>query len=224
MQIGGVFMENIVFNNLKIIWDYMHMDMEPCNVDCIVGFGNYNDDIAIRAAELYRLGYSSKILFTGGLGRNTSDLWTISEAERFADIAVEEGVPRTDIIIENKSTNTAENILFTREMFSNLNMNVNKILGVHQPFMERRIFAALKVYWPEIDAVITSPQLTIEEYINNSVKQGLDEKTVIDVIVGDFQRIDVYAKRGYQIPQYVPNEVNDAFKAMVQLGYTSQLI
>lgn len=224
MQIEGVIMENRVFNNLKILWDYMHMNMKLCNVDCIVGFGNYNDDIAIRTAELYRQGYSSKILFTGGLGRNTKDLWTISEAERFADIAVGEGVPRNDIIIENKSTNTAENILFTREMLVSLNINVNNILAVHQPFMERRIFAALKVYWPEIDAIITSPQLTIEQYINNSVKQGLDEKTVIDVIVGDFQRIDVYAKRGFQIPQYIPNEVNDAFNVMVKLGYTSQLI
>lgn len=217
-------MNNTVFTNLKIIWDYMHLNMEPCNVDCIVGFGNYNDDIAIRAAELYKIGYSSKILFTGGLGRNTSDLWVTSEAERFADIAIREGVSETDIIIVNKSTNTAENILFTKELFTSLGMNVKKILGVHQPFMERRIFAALKVYWPEIDAVITSPQLTINEYINNSVKQGLDEKTVIDVIVGDFQRIEIYAERGYQIPQYIPKEVNDAFKVMVQLGYTSQLI
>lgn len=217
-------MNELVYNNLKIIWDYMHMDMRPCQVDCIVGFGNYNDDIAIRAAELYKMGYSSKILFTGGLGRNTSDLWKVSEAERFADIAIHQGVKKEDIIIESKSTNTAENIIFTRKIFENLNMNVTKILGVHQPFMERRIYAALKVYWPDVDAIITSPQLSIEQYIRNSVQQGLDEKTVIDVIVGDFQRIDVYAKKGYQIRQVIPNEVNDAFKIMVGLGYTSQLI
>ncbi|MCG4609375.1 YdcF family protein [Anaeromassilibacillus senegalensis] len=217
-------MNKLAYDNLKIIWDYMHMNMKPCQVDCIVGFGNYNDDIAIRAAELYKMGYSSKILFTGGLGRNTSDLWEVSEAERFADIAIHQGVERSDIIIENKSTNTAENIIFTKKVFEDLGMNVTKILVVHQPFMERRIYAALKVYWPDIDAIITSPQLSIEEYIKNSVQQGLDEKTVIDVIVGDFQRIDVYAKRGYQIPQIIPDAVNDAFKVMVGLGYTSQLI
>lgn len=217
-------MKKIAFDNLKIIWDYMHMNMEPCNVDCIVGFGNYNDDIAIRSAELYKDGYSSKILFTGGFGRNTSNLWKISEAERFADIAIEKGVPSADIIIENKSTNTAENIIFMKEKLVGLNMDVRKILVVHQPFMERRIFAALKVYWPSVDAVITSPKLTIEEYIMNSINQGLDEKTIVDVIVGDFQRIDVYAKKGYQIPQYIPYEVNCAFKTMVKLGYTSQLI
>ena len=62
-------MERLAYDNLKIIWEYMHMNMELCNVDCIIGFGNYNDDIALRAAELYKKGYSSKILFTGGLGR-----------------------------------------------------------------------------------------------------------------------------------------------------------
>lgn len=217
-------MEQNVYNNLKVIWDYMHMNMQLENSDCIIGFGNYNDDIALRSAELYQQGYSTRILFTGGLGRNTNDLWTGSEAERFAKIAISQGVPQQDIIIENKSTNTAENIIFTKQIFCKLSMNINKIIVVHQPFMERRIYAALKVYWPEITALITSPQLTISEYIKNSVAQGLDEKTVIDVIVGDFQRIDVYADRGYQIPQFVPQHVYDAYNVLVEMGYTSQLV
>lgn len=215
--------EKSAYDNLKIIWEYMHMNMELCNADCIIGFGNYCDEIALRAAELYKKGYSPKILFTGGLGRNTDHLWTQSEAERFAGIAAGEGVPKEDIIIENQSANTAENIIFTQKKLAGLNMNVTKILCVHQPFMERRIYAALKVYWPDIHAIITSPQLTINEYIANSVKQGLDEKTVIEVIVGDFQRMEVYAQKGYQIPQYIPEEVMEAFKAMVELGYTGQL-
>lgn len=101
-------MNSIVYENLKVIWDYMHMNMVMDKADCIVGFGNYNDQIALRAAELYKLNYSSKILFTGGLGRNTSDLWVQSEAERFSKIAINEGVPSCDIIVENKSTNTAK--------------------------------------------------------------------------------------------------------------------
>lgn len=217
-------MEKLVNDNLKIIWDYMHMNMEPEKADCIVGFGNYNDDIALRAAELYKAGYAPKILFTGGLGRNTRDIWTQTEADRFADIAIRAGVPEEDIVIENRASNTKENILYAKAMLESLNMNINKLIGVHKPFMERRIYAALKVYWPEVDAIITSPQLSISEYIANSVKQGLDEKTVIDVIVGDFQRIDVYARKGYQIAQEIPDGVNEAFNVMVKLGYTSELV
>lgn len=212
------------YRNLEIIWKYMHMNMTPEKADCIIGFGNYNDDIALRASELYHQGYAPKILFTGGLGRNTVDLWTQTEAERFAEIAIQAGVPSEDIIIENQSSNTAENILFAKEMLLSRNMKVAKILGVHKPFMERRIFAAWKVYWPEVELVITSPQLSIREYLDASVKQGLSEKKVIDVIVGDFQRIDVYARRGYQIPQEIPEMVMKAFSEMVQSGYTSELV
>ena len=90
--------------------------------------------------------------------------------------------------------------------------------------MERRLHAALGVYWPEMDCCVTSPQVSIEEYIRLSTAQGLDEKRVIEVLVGDFQRIEVYARLGYQLPQEIPGEVNAAFEKMVELGYTRELV
>lgn len=217
-------MERLAYESLEVIWAYMHLNMELRPADCIVGFGNYNTAIAVRAAQLYRQGLAPKILFSGGLGRNTDGRWAGSEAARFAEIAVGEGVPREDVILEDRSTNTAENIRFTRKKFEELGMEVRTILGVHQPFMERRIYAALKVYWPELDAVITSPKTSIEEYIQIAARQGLDEKTAVDVIVGDFQRIDVYARKGYQIPQHIPAEASRAFDTLVRLGYDGQLV
>ena len=43
------------------------------------------------------------------------------------------------------------------------------------------------------------------------------------MLVGDFQRMDLYAKRGYQIPQEIPQSAWDAFNALVSMGYTGQL-
>ena len=54
---------------LQILWDYLGMHQAPEKADCIVGFGNFNTNIARRAAELYCQGYAPKVLFTGGLGR-----------------------------------------------------------------------------------------------------------------------------------------------------------
>lgn len=212
------------YKPLKVLWDYMHLDMQPQKADCIVGFGNYNDQIALRAAELYRQGYSARVLFTGGLGRNTEQLWHKSEAEHFAETALRAGVPQAALILETRSANTAENILFTRRRLAELGIPVSRILGVHQPFMERRIHAALQVHWPGVEAVITSPQVSIEEYLAHSVRQGVTEKAAIDVIVGDFQRIDVYAKLGYQAPQAIPEAAWQAFEEMVRLGYDGQLV
>lgn len=208
---------------LQVIWDYLGMHQEPRKAECIVGFGNFNDNIACRAAQLYHQGYAPKVLFTGGLGRNTAGLLPEPEAVRFAKVAIAMGVPAHDILLEDRSTNTRDNILFTREKLRELDLPHGRILGVHQPFMERRICAAMGVYWPELDFSVTSPQVSIEQYLEDAKKQGLTENAAISVIVGDFQRMDLYAKKGYQLPQDIPEEAWEAFRQLVAMGYDQQL-
>ena len=195
---------------LQVIWDYLAMHQKPVKADVIVGFGNFNTDIARRAAELYHQGYGPKILFTGGLGRNTEGLLPEPEAVRFAKVAMDCGVPEGDILIEDRSANTKENIEFTRAMLEERGIPHDRILGVHQPFMERRIVAAMGVYWPELNFSVTSPQVMIPEYLEDARKQGIGEEPSVSVIVGDFQRMDLYAKKGYQIPQEIPEEAWEA--------------
>ena len=208
---------------LQIIWDYLGMHQTPQKADCIVGFGNFNTDIARRAAELYHQGYAPKIMFTGGLGRNTTHLFTEPEAVRFAKVAMECGVPEEDIILEDQSTNTKENIDFMRRIFEERNIPHDHVLGVHQPFMERRIVSALGVYWPELNFSVTSPQVTIPEYLRRAAEQGMTENASVSVIVGDFQRMDLYAKLGYQVPQEIPEEAWEAYHKLVAMGFDKQL-
>ena len=208
---------------LQVIWDYLCLHENPRKADVIVGFGNFNEDIPRRAAELYLQGYAPKILFTGGLGRNTVGLLPESEADRFARVAIGCGVPDEAIIREDKSTNTAENIIFTRKLLEDLDIPHDHILGVHQPFMERRITAAIGVYWPEQSFSVTSPQVTIPEYLEAARGQGITENASISVIVGDFQRMKLYADKGWQVPQEIPQYAWDAFYRLVELGYDKQL-
>ena len=209
--------------HLQVIWDYLCLHQAPAKADVIVGFGNFNTDIARRAAELYHQGLAPKILFTGGLGRNTEGLLPEPEAVRFAKVAMECGVPECDIILEDKSTNTKENILFTRTKLEELGIPHEHILGVHQPFMERRINAAMGVYWPEQSFCVTCPQVTIPEYLRRAKEQGISENASISVIVGDFQRMELYAQKGWQLPQTIPEEAWQAFRELVEMGYDKQL-
>lgn len=208
---------------LQTVWDYLGMHQAPEQADVIVGFGNFNTNIARRAAELYRQGLAPVVLFTGGLGRNTEGLLPEPEAVRFAGVAMECGVPETAILLEPESTNTAENILFTRRLLEQRGIPHERILGVHQPFMERRITAAMGVYWPEQAFRVTSPQVSISDYLEDAKKQGVTENAAVSVIVGDFQRMDLYAKKGYQTPQYIPPEAWEAFHALVAMGFDKQL-
>ena len=208
---------------LQVIWDYLCLNEPLEKADCIVGFGNFNTDIARRAAELYHEGFAPKVLFTGGLGRNTEGLLPEPEAVCFAKVAMKCGVPQDDIILEPDSTNTKENILFTRNRLETLGLPHGRILGVHQPFMERRIKAAMGVYWPENDFRVTSPQVTIPQYLEAASRQGVSPNASVSVIVGDFQRMDLYAKLGYQLPQHIPQEAWEAFHTLVEMGYDKQL-
>ena len=209
--------------NIQILWDFMHMNQELEAADVIVGFGCYDEDIPRRCAELFHREFAPYVCFSGGLGRNTSGIWSKSEAERFAAIAIAEGVPEERIILENKSTNSAENLLFTSRVLAEAGVKAEKIIAVHKPYMERRLWAAMQVYWPETEAVYTSPQVSVEEHIAHAEKIGMTRKGVIETIVGDVQRMELYAEKGYQRAVEIPDEVRAAFNALVAQGYTGQL-
>ena len=209
--------------NVEILWNFMHMNQAPETADVIVGFGCYDEDIPRRCAELFHAGFAPFVCFSGGLGRNTDKLWTKSEAERFAAIAMAEGVPAERIILENKSTNSAENLLFTPKVLKEAGIKAEKIIAVHKPYMEKRLWAAMQVYWPDVQAVYTSPRVTVEQHIAHAEAVGMTAKGVIETIVGDVQRMELYAEKGYQAPVEIPDEVRAAFDSLVAQGYTGQL-
>ena len=75
-------------------------------------FGKGADRIT-HALQLYRMGKIKKILITGGQGLNPTN--TSSEAELLKRFLIMTGMPEADILIEEKSVNTRENALFTKE-------------------------------------------------------------------------------------------------------------
>ena len=134
-----------------------------------------------------------------------------------------EGVPENRIILENNSTNSAEHLLFTPKVLAEAGVKAERIFAVHQPYMETRLWAAMQVYWPDVQAVYTSPQVSVEEHIAHAEKIGMPRKGVIETIVGDVQRMELYAEKGYQLAVEIPAEVRKAFDALVVEGYTGQL-
>src|SRR4051812_13947113 len=96
----------------KKIWDYHHVNHTLIASNCILTLGSHDTRVAERAAELYHEGWAPLLIFAGGLGRLTEGMWSESEADLFARIAMEKAVPEEAILIENRSTNTGENIQF----------------------------------------------------------------------------------------------------------------
>ena len=65
-----------------------------------------------HAVGLYNAGTVDTIIFTGGIGRND----TLSEAQVSANYAIDQGVDANDILLEDKSTSTVENLRFAKEI------------------------------------------------------------------------------------------------------------
>ena len=217
-------MEQNTLSLVRVLWDYMHLHMELKPARYILGFGSRNTAVAHRCAQLYLEGFGETIVFSGGLGRNTQGCWSGTEAARFADLAAADGVPREAILLEDQSTNTMENILFTRQLLRSLGEERPSVIAVHQQFMERRFLASVQQHWRELDPVITSPDTTLEGYFSDMAALGMAEKTAIEVMVGDVQRMKVYAEKGWMAPQPIPGAVWSAYEALVALGYTGQLV
>lgn len=202
------------------LWDYHHMDHSLVPSDCILVLGSHDTRVATRGAELYLQGYAPVLVFSGGLGRLTKDMWTETEADLFARIAKDMGVPAEAILVENRSTNTGENILFSQQLLQAHGLNPDTFIVVQKPYMERRSYATFKKHWPSKELMVTSPQIAFEEYPTDDIPL----EKVISIMVGDLQRIKVYPEKGFQIYQEIPNDVWEAYEQLVGLGFDQHLI
>lgn len=209
----------------EIIWDYHHLNQKISKADCVIAFGSHDLHVAERAADIINNGDADYIIFTGGLGRITKNLWHKSEAEKFREVAILRGVSEDRIFVETESTNTGENISYTQRLIKNLHLDISQAIVVDKPFKERRIFATLKKQWSDLNFTVASPEYTFDEYCKfyeTSAELSIDD--FINIMVGDLQRIIIYGETGLQIPQNVPNEVLIAYRHLINLGYSKQLL
>src|SRR5215471_12974861 len=87
----------------EVIWNYHQLNHQLERADAILVLCSHDLRVAERGAELFLDGWAPLLIFSGGLGAITRELWDQPEADQFADIAFQLGVPREKILLENKS-------------------------------------------------------------------------------------------------------------------------
>jgi uncharacterized SAM-binding protein YcdF (DUF218 family) len=204
----------------RTIWDYMLMRHELAPADVILVLGSNDVRVAEHGADVYLRKLAPLIVFSGNVGRLTAGRLTRTEAETFADAARARGVPDAAILLEPASTNTGENITNSRALLAARGLDPARVIVVQKPYMERRAFATFVRRWPGPDVRVTSPPIPFERYSTPALPKDL----VINIMVGDLQRIRVYAERGFQVPQEIPDDVWAAYEALVVRGYTEHLV
>lgn len=206
--------------DVETLWRYhdMHHELRPCDVG--IGLGSHDLGVAVIATRLFHEGLFPWIVFTGANAPTTFERLPRGEAVHYREYAVEQGVPAESILVEPRATNTAENLEYSRALLTERRIAVRSVLIMSRPYQQRRAYATCKLMWPEVDVVCASNPLERDDYVRSIG----DPRRVVDMLVGDTQRIDVYAERGFAIPQEMPDEVRAAFGRLVAAGYTSRLI
>lgn len=208
----------------EILWRYHQLNHSIGSADAILVLCSHDRLVAERGAELLLEGRAPVLVFSGGLGAITKQLWREPEADQFAAIAIAIGVPAERVVVENRSTNTGENILFTRQLLEARNIHADTFIVVQKPYMERRSYATFRKLWPEKEVRVTSPRVSFEEYLRRYSNAALSPDDVVGIMVGDLQRIRVYPSRGFQIEQEIPDDVARAYEALVAAGYDRHLL
>lgn len=101
-----------------------------------------------KAIQLYKEGRAGKIVFSGGVVWKGSHL---TEAELMANEAMKQGVPKEDILVENMSLHTKENVLASLLILDRMFdlHRIDRLIIVTATIHMRRMHLALKTYMPE---------------------------------------------------------------------------
>lgn len=176
--------------------------------------------VAKYAVDLFKKGFANHILFSGGLNFFTKHIFPKSEAESFAEFAFSEKIPSEAKIIENNSTNTGDNILFSKHLLYSLNLKMKSIIEIRKPSMTLIIKLALDKEWNDVNFYISSPYYSLFDATHSHINLFM----IINEIVGDLQRVIEYPKFGFQSETNIPDHFNNAYNSLIENGYNLHLI
>lgn len=205
---------------VETLWHYHDLRHELRPTDVGIGLGSHDLSVATTTAELYGRGMFPLIVFTGANSPTTARRFPRGEAVHYREHAVELGVPADAVLVDDAATNTGENITNTRELLAGVGWTPRTVTLITRPYQQRRAYATCRKLWPGVEPICAATPLPLADYV-----AGIgDEARVINMLVGDTQRIDVYAERGFAIPQSMSDDVRAAMSLLVDEGYTQRLV
>ena len=214
------------------IWNYMKLNHTLEKADLILGLGSLDLLPARMAAQIYSEGYANKILFTGGSNGRNYELLPKSrgaktEAEMLAKEAIEHGVPKEAILLENKAKNSGENVKFSKDILNEKGIEARTIIVSHMPSAERRDYATLRKQWQGPEFIMASPHIGFRDYHIEGYQGSMSRRELINDMLGDFQRLFIFPRKefGYMMSQQelgldLPSDkVKEAYSELTGRGY-----
>ncbi|WP_084469184.1 YdcF family protein [Nocardiopsis trehalosi] len=212
----------------RLLWDFHTGPAapDPGRHDLILALGSHDLRVGAHAGRLWAAGAAPVVVCSGDRGRRTNGglghpRWERTEAEEFARAAqAAGGVPEPALLREPRATNTAENFTRSRALCAQRGLFPATAVVTAKPYMGRRALATAAVHWPGVRWTFSTFPGGYADHAGDPAASA----ELIHFLVGDLQRLEVYAERGWSAPVPVPPEVRDAFDALVAAGYTDHLV
>ena len=176
---------------LKSVGDYMLVETPLAKADLCLVFGCEQADVlTTRAAELYHKGYFPLIVVSGGVLTSKGML----EAHQMHDRLVALGVPEDAIRVEDKATNTGENVNFSMDLLKTTGEfdKVKSILAVGQVHAARRFLMTLEKQWPDPVKMLTAP-----DTFPVPRKDWYTDRKFRHAVLRELRKIPKYKVRGF---------------------------
>ncbi|MBU4204995.1 YdcF family protein [Patescibacteria group bacterium] len=132
---------------IKKITKYIFLDSQLRKADLAIVFGTRHQEALKKVFQLYQKGLVPRILLSGGINKITGQ----NEAEQMVNDLVAKGVKKEGLILENKSTNSLENVLFSKKKIEQEIgfPKIKKIIAVVKHYHSRRALMTLKKHFPK---------------------------------------------------------------------------
>lgn len=190
-------------------------------VDAVIGFGVFDLTLPVYCGDLFAGGQARRIIFTGGLGAGTGQLGG-READVWRDALRRShpAIPDHKVILENRSTNTAENISFTAELLEReypqhaFGVGIRSAIIVASPSRLRRVKLTMQKLQPTVTVIRQLPPHSLDEQRELYAANRVD---YFDHLAGELDRIVGYAARGWIAVEPLPPEIAAAHDLLKQL-------
>lgn len=145
------------------------------------------------AAQLLLDGFAARALVTGGVPYQDGS--TASEAAGIRNALLAAGVPASAVLVEERSTNTLENVLFAIELLDALESVPKSLLFYCKSHHSGRVWRTLSKYLPRASLSCLTYDAT---YLGTSVSAQTWSQSAIGVrrVLAEYERILVYGRRG----------------------------
>lgn len=162
---------------------------EKADLAFIFGTRQYQGAVKI-AYDLYKINLVPKILVSGGMNRVSGENEALAIFQKLSSLGVNNG----DIIVEDKSTNTLENVLFSRDFIEkNIGWeNIQTIIAVVKNYHSRRALMTLKKHFPKHIKFI-SADYEVYNFNKNNWSESEQGK---EKVFGEYEKIQKYLAKG----------------------------